>query len=94
MGHNQESCRTSSHGERALQMSTPVVQVESGLPVPPRRWRRTRWPWSVLEVGENFLAAGMSMATMSSGSTHAGRRLGRRFVCRTEIDGVRVWRIA
>jgi hypothetical protein len=46
-----------------------------------------------LQVGESFLVTGMKMQSLSNMNLRNGKSLGRRFVCRKEGDGIRIWRI-
>lgn len=76
-----------------------MVQVENGIPIPETRGRggpgsKSKWPWYSIEVGQSFFIPDRTITGISSVAVHAGKRFGRKFVCRTEKGGVRVWRVA
>lgn len=74
-----------------------TLRIEKNIPIPPR----ARFPFAELEVGDSFLVPAdqvnwngrTSMVARVANTT--GRRLNRKFVCRTNPDrSVRVWREA
>lgn len=83
--------------------------IEKNVPVPAdgRRGPEPKYPFRSMEVGDSFVvpageakfskrsADGRPVSRVSVATSGAGKRLGRRFVTRTNPDGsVRVWRTA
>lgn len=69
-----------------------MYQIEKNVPIPQQR-KRYSYPYAQLQVGESFLVTGMKMQSLSNMNLRNGKSLGRRFVCRKEGDGIRIWRI-
>lgn len=82
------------------------ITIERGLPLPPRRRGRSigfTEHLAKFKVGDSGFfpeeerrSSKRFVETMSARATNAGRKLGRKFTCRTvtegDIKGVRVWR--
>ena len=79
--------------------------IESDVPIPPRASgkRASKYPWATLEVGDSFTFNADDPAKtakqFSSTCYSAGKRLGKKFTVRAEVDDdgsytgvVRVWR--
>lgn len=67
--------------------------IEKGVPVPPRKYRTRVYPFSDMEVGDSFKLDDRKKSVECAASYY-GRRNGKKFACRKDGDGVRVWRIA
>lgn len=51
-----------------------------------------RYPFDKMKVGDSFFAA-ITTVELASAAQYWGRKLGRKFTCRKEGTGARVWRI-
>lgn len=69
-----------------------TYEIEKNLPMPPIKGG-TKYPWASLNVGDSFLVGFDKGASVRSGVTYAGKKLKRKFICRKEETGYRVWRI-
>jgi len=74
-----------------------IGQVESGIPMPDRR----KYPFAKMNIGDSFLiVCNGDRASVLHAVTTAARRYvntsrgEQKFNCRTERDGVRIWRTA
>lgn len=77
-----------------LCMSSAYPSVVRNVPIPPKRGGNRKYPWGDMQIGDSFLAKKAKLGTISSVAYRAAKRLGFKFSCRTENNGVRVWRIA
>lgn len=69
------------------------IEIEKGLPIPAKRpGPMSKYPFSAMEIGDSFFVA-TSRQSLSKSVHTARKRLGRRFTCRAEPGGYRVWRI-
>ena len=68
-----------------------TVEIEVGIPTPKRL---PALPYTQVQVGESFLVVDRVMRTVLNLNYKMGKKLGRKFTCRTEERGIRVWRIA
>jgi hypothetical protein len=79
--------------------SQPVsvnFKIEKGVPIPPRRGRKSKYPVASLKDGESFLVpTGSFKKAQSVVSTlyAAAKRVGIKVSVRIMNDGVRVWRV-
>ena len=78
------------HRLRSFDMADPVITIDKGVPLPPLR---RKWPFVGMEVGDSFFID-RPTAAFSGVAGVAGARLGRKFTCRAENGGCRVWRVA
>lgn len=69
-----------------------VYEITKAVPIP-APLKRHNFPYEQLQVGESFWVTGMSMASVANANLRNSKRLGRKFICRKEGDGVRVWRV-
>lgn len=69
-----------------------MIGIDKGVPLPPKKVREEKYPWSVLEVGDSFFVP-KPLSSLSGAQTAAAKRLGRRFSSRSETGGTRIWRI-
>jgi hypothetical protein len=77
------------------------IQVQSGLPIPPKKTKGTKnnYPFHTMNVGDSFLIANSpykNMEHIRCGVMTAAKRYGKSnntiFTSRKEADGIRVWR--
>lgn len=69
-----------------------MYEIETGVPMPEVKVRHN-YPHEALQVGESFFVPGGNMNVLCNYNRIRGKRLERKFVCRREGDGIRVWRI-
>jgi len=72
------------------------IKIESGIPIEATyaTGRKSKYPWREMEVGDSFFIDGMPIKHASTRAWEAGRRAGRKFICRRQDNGVRIWRVA
>lgn len=73
-----------------------TFDLEKNIPLPKisRAGHNSKYPFSIMEVGDSFFVPEKTAKAFTSTVAAAGKRLGdRRFACRTVEGGVRVWRI-
>lgn len=68
-------------------------KIDRGIPLPTGYFGR-KYPYADLAVGESFLDPHGNNQSISSGSSYAGKKLGRKFSVRKTSEGIRCWRIA
>lgn len=68
-------------------------KIDSGIPIPGRKGRPEKWPFSKLKVGQSFLARGLEVEEFSGTVSAAKKRLKIGLTMRTVPGGVRVWRV-
>jgi hypothetical protein len=77
-------------------MNTRDTRFEVGVPIPNRHEKYALI--SRLEVGESAIIPDVSISAASQAVAWRQRRYGRKFTCRTvmegEVHGVRVWRLS
>lgn len=74
------------------EIETVDVPVDAG-----KRGRKAVYPLSELAVGESFFVPTESSYVQDSvraAASYRGKRLGRKFCCRSMDGGIRVWRLA
>ena len=69
-----------------------VYEITKDVPVP-QPIKRHNYPYRDLQVGESFWVAGISMQSLCNSNRRQSKALARKFICRKEGDGVRVWRV-
>ena len=69
-----------------------VYEVTDAVPIPGPR-PRLNYPYEQLQVGESFWVGELVMQKLCNANNRQGKRLGRKFICRREGTGVRVWRV-
>jgi len=74
-----------------------MYTIESNIPIPTsQRGAKEKYPFSKLEVGQSFLVdeEGVKLQNVRTACTYAQKRMeGKKFICRAEDTGVRVWRV-
>ena len=69
------------------------IRVEKGVALPVERVER-KYPHEDMEVGDSFAVPVGARAKVLNANYRAGKRLGMKFVARTEGEVMRVWRVA
>jgi hypothetical protein len=67
--------------------------VEKGIPVPPQKWERPKYPWKELDIGDSFLVP-LSEHSFYKGAHTGAKHAGIKITVRTTPNGWRVWRVA
>lgn len=60
------------------------------IPIPPRSFRKTKYPWSTIQVGQSFFVPNGAGYKLH----YAARRYGIRITQRQVKGGLEVWRVA
>ena len=70
-----------------------MIKIDKGIPIPVSWHERSPYPWAEMKVGDSF-AVPKGNRSINSSAAYAGRKLNRKFICRTvDEETVRVWRI-
>ena len=70
------------------------VAIDSKVPIPDRiAGDRSKYPWIEMNIGDSFFVPGRKIESFSGQVVSASKRFGTKYTCRTEDNGVRVWRI-
>lgn len=74
--------------------TTKRIPIETGIPLPPRAAKASKYPWDDALVDDSFFAKGVSVSSMTSAAQSYMKRdgTGKKFTAREEGDGTRVWR--
>lgn len=75
-----------------MEVQQSVYEITKAVPIP-APIKRHNYPYEQLQVGESFWVAGVTMQALCNSNRRQSKRLDRKFVCRKEKDGVRVWRV-
>lgn len=70
-----------------------TISVDKGVPLPPERNRKSKYPWHEMSVGDSFLYDG-GIRTAQSATAYYHAETGKTFKARILDDMVRVWRTA
>lgn len=70
-----------------------MYAITKAVPIPAEKVKHN-YPYDQLQVGESFHVPGGNMNVLCNYNRTRGKKLERKFVCRKEGDGIRVWRIA
>jgi len=75
-------------------MASQAILIETGIPLPAGGQRGSpKYPFRDLGLGDSFFVPDTKVTRLSVAKREYERE-GKRFVCRTVDDGVRVWRVA
>ncbi len=80
-------------------MSIEAFPVEHGVPVEGIASKRNKYPWRKLKVGDSFFVPGddweikSMMNSLTSCKNWATYKTGFRFVMRSVLGGIRIWRV-
>ena len=69
-----------------------VYEITKAVPIP-EPIKRHNYPYEMLQVGESFWVTGVSMQALCNSNRRQAKRLDRKFICRKEKNGVRIWRV-
>jgi len=69
-----------------------VYEITKDVPLP-QPIKRHNYPYRDLQVGESFWVTGISLQSICNANLRQSKALSRKFICRKENDGVRVWRV-
>ena len=70
-----------------------AIEVQQGVAVPPPRVVYA-YPYEDMEIGDSFVVPLGARQKVMNANSRASKRLGRRFIARTEGDLVRIWRVS
>jgi len=73
-------------------MSDSTIKIDKNVAAPEVK-KRLSYPYADMEVGESFFVKDKKMNLMCTLNYRWSKRLNRKFICRNEGDGIRVWRI-
>jgi hypothetical protein len=68
--------------------------VETGVDVPPRSSRRSKFPLTEMAVGDSFLVPAPVAKSVRPNLYATAKRYGIKLVTRISDDGLRVWRVS
>lgn len=68
--------------------------IECGIPIPQAKRPPKGYPFTEMRVGESVFIDSHSPASIGGSVAYAGRKVGAKFVSRTDGTGVRVWRVS
>jgi hypothetical protein len=77
---------------RGVEMTMTAIEKEVGVAMPMPRVVYA-YPYEEMEVGDSFLVPVSARSKVLNANYRAGKRLGMRFIARTEGEMVRVWRV-
>lgn len=75
------------------------IAIESGVPLPTKETKKSRYPFARMNVGDSFLIEGAKNSSsyeamrVRSAASHYARRDGKKFTVRVVEGGIRVWRV-
>jgi hypothetical protein len=69
-----------------------MYEITDAVPIP-EPIKRHEYPYGQLQVGESFWVTGVTMQALCNANRRQSKKLGRRFICRREKEGVRIWRV-
>lgn len=70
------------------------IDIEKGIPLPPKTTKGNAYPWHQMEVGDSFLVKDKVLCDLSGAYGYIGKKYKLKFVGRQLGSDVRVWRIA
>ena len=74
-------------------MAIQEIELSKGIELPKPRVVFA-YPYGEMEVGDSFVVPAQYRAKVLNANYRAGKRLGRKFVARSEGVMLRVWRVA
>ena len=69
-----------------------TIAVEKDIPVPTVRARVSKYPYASLEINDSFVIENGNLQHVCNLNYITGKKLNKKFICRTEGSNVRVWR--
>ena len=79
--------------DRGVEMTMQAIELERGIGMPIPRVVYS-YPYEEMDVGDSFTVPVAARQKVLNANYRAGKRLGLRFMAKTEGDVVRVWRVA
>lgn len=73
-------------------MKNGGFKIEKNIPVPDG-YRRSNWPFDEMEVGDSFAVPKAKARVAKQAAYNRNKGIDRRYVTRSEGDGVRIWRV-
>ena len=67
------------------------MKINKNIPIPDNKVRRS-YPYKDMEIGDSFYIDGLGLSVVCNNNYRYGKKLGMRFIARSENEGVRVWR--
>jgi len=71
-------------------MNSISIAIERDIPLPTVSFT---YPYPDMKIGDSFYIEDVSLQVICNNNYRAGKRLSRKFIARSEGDGVRVWRL-
>ena len=81
-------------------MTITTYQIEKGVAIPARNFKKSRYPFNEMDVGDSFIVpiTGSKRTTQTrlsaSAASYSRYKQGRKFTVRVVENGFRVWRTA
>jgi hypothetical protein len=79
--------------DRGVEMNMQSIEVESGIGMPLPRVVYS-YPYQDMDVGDSFTVPVSARQKVLNANYRAFKRLGLRFMAKTEGEVIRVWRVA
>ena len=79
--------------DRGVEMTIQAIELERGIGMPTPRVVYA-YPYEEMDVGDSFTVPVVARQKVLNANYRASKRLGLRFMAKTEGEVVRVWRIA
>jgi hypothetical protein len=79
--------------DRGVEMNMQSIEVESGIGMPLPRVVYS-YPYQEMDVGDSFCVPVSARQKVLNANYRASKRLGLRFMAKTEGEVIRVWRVA
>lgn len=73
-----------------------MIKIEKNIPVPSNtgKGRVLKYPWPYMAVGDSFYVPNGNRNSLYAGTRNWSRKLGTKYVRRSDAGGIRVWRSA
>jgi len=68
-----------------------MIRISKRYPLPTRH-KTTKYPWTLMKVGDSFFVKGRFRDNLNSSRDWAQKHTGFTFVMRQTTQGVRIWR--
>lgn len=90
--------KKASTAEKVTTPENSEFEIESGIEIPERQKRQSKYPFSKLEIGESFFIPGKTKVQFVSTAHTSARRVGIRVRVwdaeKDSVQGVRVGRVS
>ncbi len=73
-------------------MTIQAIELSRGVDLPEPRVVFA-YPYGEMDVGDSFVVPARYRAKVLNANYRAGKRMGRKFVARSEGESLRVWRV-